>query len=209
MNPKGDEHKIFTRDGQGELFSEFETEKTKKPGYLFRRDIELGKKITLNLSYENLLLFAIVFIMLLVVFFSLGVEKGKRVAVTHVKVEAYSRLHGLAEEERLADAEGKVTAPVIDKSDVPKVAKTIETAEEKEGDVSAKKYTVQVIAFKNAENAEKEMRRLKNEGYEAFIIPSKEWLQVCVGRYGNMEQSKADFEVLKKRYPSCYFRKIE
>ena len=210
MSPKSDEHKSYAREKQGELFTEFETQKTKKPGYFFRRDIALGKKITLNLSYENLLLFIIVFIMLLVVFFSLGVEKGKRATVKHVKAEAYTRLHGLTEKEEVVEEEkSEVIASAIDKNEGSLAIETGEMTEKKESDVLVKMYTIQLIALKSEKNTEREMRHLKDEGYEVFIIPSKEWLQVCVGRYANKEESKADFEILKSRYPSCYFRKIE
>lgn len=210
MSPKSDEHKSYNEEKQGELFVEFQAQSTKKPHYFFRRDIALGKKITLNLSYENFVLFFIVIIMLLVVFFSLGVEKGKRVALRGIEAEAYSRAPELIKiEESLEKKRTEVADDAIDKNDESLVTETGEIIEKKEGDVFLKPYTIQVVAFKNEENAEKEMQRLKNEGYEVFILPSKGWFQVCIGRYTNRGESKEDFDILKNRYPSCYFRKIE
>lgn len=72
---------------QGELFPEFQAAGRNKFAHL-KKEMALGKKMVLSISYENLVLFFIVLIMLIVVFFSVGVEKGKRVAikwaVTHV-----------------------------------------------------------------------------------------------------------------------------
>lgn len=210
MLQKNDEHPNYTKEKQGEFFSEFEAPSIKKRSYFFRQEIALGKKIMLNLSYENLILFFIVFIMLLVIFFSLGVEKGRRIAL---KTEQTIIDRGVQKViEKKAPAEEKKVETItskIDKTKEVESTKTNKTTEEKITEVSLKPYTIQVIAFKKAEYAEKEMERLKNEGYDVFMIPSNEWIQVCVGKYANKEESKKDFDILKKKYPTCYIRKIE
>lgn len=68
------------QEGQGELFPEFQASGRSRFAYL-KKEMALGKKIVVSVSYENLVLFFIVLIMLIVVFFSLGVERGKRAAI--------------------------------------------------------------------------------------------------------------------------------
>lgn len=207
---KDNEHPNYASDKQGELFSEFEAPNAKKPGLFLRQDIALGKKIILKFSYENLVLFFIVFIMLLVVFFSLGVEKGKRI-VSHREIARIDRAVDKVVKRPTKVEEGKsktFITPVeidIDKFKDVKLGTTIEKA----ADVPEKPYTIQVIAFKKEENAKKEVEQLKSKGYDVFMIPSSEWIQVCIGRYTNKEESKKDFDILKKKYPTCYLRKIE
>ena len=186
MGQKSEEHIHYTREEQGELFTEFQATKAKKPAHPLRRGMVFGKKFAFNLSYENIVLLFIAFIMLLVVFFSLGVEKGKRI-ILHTKI---------------SPAE---TPQIIEE---PEIVETDEITEKKLPEPSLKPYTIQVVAFKKEEKARQATERLKNDGYKAFVIPSKEWLQVCVGRYINKEESKKDFADLKKMYPTSYFRKI-
>ena len=68
------------QEGQGELFPEFQAARRNKFAYL-KKEMALGKKMVLSISYENLVLFFIILIMLIVVFFSMGVERGKRAAI--------------------------------------------------------------------------------------------------------------------------------
>ena len=68
------------QEGQGELFPEFQGAGHSKFAHL-KKEMALGKKMVLSISYENLVLFFIILIMLIVVFFSLGVERGKRAAI--------------------------------------------------------------------------------------------------------------------------------
>ena len=68
------------QEGQGELFPEFQGARRNKFAHL-KKEMALGKKMVLSISYENLVLFFIILIMLIVVFFSLGVERGKRAAI--------------------------------------------------------------------------------------------------------------------------------
>ena len=74
----------YSKAGQGELFSEFQASGSNKFAH-FKKEMALGKKMVLSISYENLVLFFIVLIMLIVVFFSLGVEKGKRTAIRNMR----------------------------------------------------------------------------------------------------------------------------
>jgi cell division septation protein DedD len=148
--------------------------------------------------------------MLLVVFFSLGVEKGRRIALKTGRAIIDRGVQKVIEKK--TPAEEKKVETVAFKTDEIKETesiKTNKTTEEKTTEVSLKPYTIQVIAFKKEEYVKKETERLKNEGYDVFIIPSNEWIQVCVGKYANKEESKKDFDILKKKYPTCYIRKIE
>ena len=214
-----------SKEKQSEFFAEFQASGIKKPAYFFRQDFLIRKKINLNISYENFVLMFIVFIMLLVIFFSLGVERGKRITrfsgsatalnvlstpdsdreTTDVVVKEYK---DYTSNENVFSNDKNVSSNIVTGT-----AKTENVTEEvgKETTLSRGLYTIQVIAFKKEENAKKEIVRLEGEGYEVFAIPSpsREWTQVCVGRYPSKDDSKDDLEALQKRYPSSYIRKIQ
>lgn len=197
---KGDEYTAPVKERQGELFTEYEKLRTKRPGHIFRQDIALGKKISFQISYENFILFFIVLIMLFVVFFSLGVERGKKVNVGGERIMAGAEAGA-----------GQTAGEPVKKEEAPMAEKEKEMpAEKKPIAALAKPYTIQVIAFKKGQElrAEKELDRLKKDGYEAFTISSGEWIQICAGRYSSKEDTKKDCDSLRARYPTCYVRKV-
>jgi len=215
MRRKSDEHLSYIKEKQGEFFADFQTLSPKKPKYFSRQDIAIGKKVIFNLSYENLVLFSIIFIMLLVVFFSLGVEKGKRIALQGNKDKTARYVDNIIEKkplsEKIPNEKRKDETAVLEKGESNELEIEKKSNAIYEGgmaDASIKPYTIQVVAFKNVENAKKEIQRLKREGYDAFLIPSKEWTQVCVGRYITREETKKDLDSLKKMYLASYVRKV-
>ena len=207
MRRKGEEDINYAKERQGELFSEFETVSAKGPQYALRRNITLGKKIAINLSYENAVLLFIAFIMLAVVIFSLGVEKGKRAAAKVTAAAKETPAAPVAEAPaRIKEAE-KITPGAPEKAEKTENKKPAPPPAKEEA--ADRPYTIQIVALKDKAAAEREMARLKKEGYDAFIIPSDKWIQICVGRYANKKDSEKDFKELKNKYPSCYFRKIK
>jgi len=210
LQKNGEYQPSYAKEKQGELFAEFETLSTKKRSYFFRQEMTLEKKIILNLSYENLILFFIVFIMLLVIFFSLGVEKGRRSALRTGQIIVDKSAPNVIEK-KMPIEEKKVEIVTSETVQMKEAegTKTSKATDEKVTEVSGKYYTIQIIACKKEEYAKKEIERLKNEGYDAFIIPFNDWMQICVGKYASIEESKKDLDILKKRYPTGYIRKIE
>jgi hypothetical protein len=208
MRQKDGERKKSDGGRQTELFSEFQSPSAKKPRHFLRQDIALRKKIILNLSYENLVLSSIAFIMLLVVFFSLGVEKGKKVAQRDAATAADIISRPIVEKVSVEEEASETLAPETGESE-PEIAKIKDSAEVAEAEGYVKPYTLQVIAFKQKSKADREVERLKKEGYDASIITSGDWLQVCVGKYADKVEAKGDIDSLKKKYPTCYFRRIE
>ncbi len=194
----------YGEEKQKELFAEFETQSMKRQGHAFRREMAFRKKIVLNLSYENLVILFIAVIMLMVVFFSLGVENGKRVALKNIVPLTAEAFHGTPEQGKTIVREEAGTANIKDtgKPDTDRAAG--ET-----GNAETSLYTIQVVAFKKEANARKEISLLKKEWREVFIIPTNDWQQVCVGRYESKEDTQKDFDILKNEYPTCYIRKIE
>ena len=213
MKQKSGEPLNYSKEKQGELFAEFQTQQAKGAPYL-KKGMLSGKKFTLNLSYENIILVFISLIMLLVIFFSLGVEKGKRLVQNNRREHSTRLKNEISEEETMVKNNAMSEKKESDTAEYKRtVSEEIEIegkreAKEKTTILPLKPYTIQVVAFKKTESANREMERLKNKGFDTFLIHSDKWIQVCVGRYINKEASKNDFEILEKKYPKCYFRKI-
>ncbi|MFH0839456.1 MAG: SPOR domain-containing protein [Candidatus Omnitrophota bacterium] len=182
-----------TKQDQGELFPEFKPSEGRKFAY-FKKDFALGKKMVLTISWENLVLFSIVLIMLLALFFSMGVEKGKRLTAKKMRIPAPAAYSPKTETEKLGRA-GEVGA-------APRISATL--VNEK----IAMTYTIQVMALKKIEDTQKAVARLNAAGYEAFLISSGSWHQVCIGRYAAEADANKDLKSIRQKYPDSYIRKI-
>lgn len=191
----------YSKEEQGEFFSEFRASGGNKFAYL-KKEMSLGKKMVLSVSYESLVLFFIALIMLVVVFFSLGVEKGKRVAVKNMRTWATTYANRAAK--KVSPAEGEAA---IEQSAAAAGEKnpSINYAEQS----TDKPYAIQIMAVKKIEEAQKETARLNGMGYTAFIIQSSAWYHVCVGRYATIAEANNNLPAIKGKYPNCYIRKIK
>jgi hypothetical protein len=176
----------YDKEDQVEFFGDLSgmAKKPKKKRFI------LGK-IALTLSYENLMILVIGLIMLFIVCYSLGVERGKQ--LTEIST-------GIIENEqiKIEEAPKSETSQPVQKRPRIKVAQT---------QVKARPPAyIQVATFRTDKYAKKEMRRLKNRGYQSFLVLRGGYREVCVGGYDDKAQAKEALKELKKMYADCFLR---
>ena len=125
-------------------------------------------RVTLRL--DHLSIAAIFALVLYVLVFSFGVEKGKRMALRELEAQKIKQVE-VAKELSQTDAlalKPPVLSPVLAKPTVS-------------GPVIGR-FTIQVITFssKDRARAEQAVQKLKEKGYQSFTITGKKTLQVCV-----------------------------
>jgi len=184
---------------QKELFEEYRTPKDKAK----RRQTILPRSFKpLSVSYEQAVFMAIAAIMLMVLVFSLGVERGKRLAGAAAPKKD-------APDKQASDKEYKTSAAV--KEDVAVAQQDTKRPaplpEKEKKAVKSDLFTIQVIAYRSKKSAQRELERLSEKGYKPFIITGGGYYQVCVGEYANKDESKNDFLELKKSYKDSFIRK--
>ncbi|MFC1624300.1 SPOR domain-containing protein [Candidatus Omnitrophota bacterium] len=140
------------------------------------------KKST-TLSYENIIFIAIGFVMSCIIFFSLGVEKGRQ-DVGHVVTEK--------REENIEQSRDRER----DKRD------------ERREDKAQEKYIIQIAAFKKRGSAEQERSRLLKEGYSANIKRSGDYYQLYVGGFDKEKTAQKLLKELKQKYIDSYIKKL-
>ncbi|MBN3038833.1 MAG: SPOR domain-containing protein [Candidatus Omnitrophica bacterium] len=180
------------KDKQVEFFADYSctSKKSRRP------KLSLGK-IALSLSYENIIILAIGMIMVLIVCYSLGVERGKDLAQANIKgLDASTQV---TESETITKDEEKASQkeesePLIKKRKV-KIA------------VTEPFYTIQVATFLKSSSVEKEVQRLKNKGYESFIVSKGKYTEICIGKYKHKNEAATDLKELKRLYGDCFVRK--
>lgn len=195
---------------QQELFEEFE-EPTRRPRFLRKKKFP-QKFFSLRLSQEKLVFLTIGLVVLLLVSFSLGVERGKRLSripqeakSPHPKLAARIQEPGLSKDENLKEsarnpqtkigAEGQQQALATpEKETLPPKA--------------IRSYAVQVATYKREELAQRELKRLELEGYNSFVGRRGRYFEVCVGPYSNKADAEASLKALRKRYQDCLLRRM-
>jgi len=183
---------------------------------------------TLTIPLENFFVLAVVIIMGLVVAFSLGVERGKKIVfkgdadvtkpiyseVVIMDQEAYAEVkspsqdladesldkNGIEEKAQIQPEETKGTLAAL---------APMGPMQKKKLDISGEKlYTVQVASFRQEKYAQKEAASLKDKGYEIFVLPKGKYSIVCVGKFALKREAQSVSHSLKKQYKDCLIRSL-
>lgn len=167
----------------------------------------------LTLSLENIIVLCIIFVMSLVLFFSFGVEKGKRVAKVSVDIDRTQKAEkgALKSVESAAKTaqEERVVFPVDIPKDLTKDSEPGLREPREMNDEQERLFTIQVASFKLRKNARREADRLKSAGYgDAFVIPKGSYSIVCVGKFSQRGEAKDFSNRLHSRYNDCLVRRL-
>jgi hypothetical protein len=202
---------IKEKQSQGELFEEFA--KTRRQSRLQKYRLPY-RTLTINLSSEKLVICIIVFIMSLIVFFSLGVEKGSKFARTPWEGKYESTLAPL-DNKYLTELAGqyelrpKEEIPALVVSLKKDQTSIIESKKEKVAkSEEQKKYIIQVATFRQYNLAKKEADKLKRQGYQTLIFTKGKFSEICVGGFKLKDQASEHLMKLKKVYRDCFIKRI-
>jgi cell division septation protein DedD len=159
-----------------------------------------------SLSAEKLVFVSIGIIMLMVVSFALGVERGKVVS------------EGFAGSEPMVNSPKAVVqprvAPVapVQQTVVPKAAGTTANVTSKEKappqtvDDKGKPYTIVVAAFSKEAGAVTEVSRLKAGGIDGFVYHSEPYYLACVGAFANKDSAQKMLTKVRQTHRDAYVK---
>ena len=174
----------------------------------------------MSLSLENLVIFSIVAIMVVIFSFSLGIERGKGVAFTTVEdsvpdvrpamtassgSEKADKVPGKTEAKELK-ADTQKMKPATTASKAVAKAKPAAAATAKSGSGA---YTLQVASYKGIKSAQREADRLKQKGFDnVYVLPKGTYTIVCVGHFQNKEDASDVKRQLNNRYQGSVVRRL-
>ena len=176
-----------------------------------------GKKYRLikdlTLSLENISVLAILFVMILVLFFSFGVEKGKKIAMASHVPESDTFVPAVKNSEEEKQQPAVQVPPVGEKlaipTDVLDEQETTSSPPLEKNEEQEQLFTIQVASFKLKKNAEKEAESLKGLGLEdAFVVPKGSYSIVCIGKFVERDEARVFVNKLKNRYNDCLVRRL-
>ena len=207
---------------QKELF-EFEKPKRffpKLSDFFPKGDFE--RNVVLTLTLDRAVFIAIGIIMVMVALYALGVEAGKSKAAEEtahpvpapvvvpqtVKVAAQQQPVIIAGAHVVKQNQPvKAVTPVVNAQQIAtKIpAKTIPAPVVSNVN---KPYTIVAATFASKDTAMQEINKLKKQGYNAMLIQSAHYFQVCIGAYADRTgpESQKDLKKIKRSYKDAYIR---
>jgi len=212
---------------QTDLFgSGSRTKKEKKvwnlPGYAEQRVLPF-----IRIPIEYTVIFGIVVLVLIVVSYAVGVERGKGMAQVNAINVDYSQ--EIMVKEPAQKSSGK-NAPLILKEVEAELFDEGISVEETEKELmppeksvpvsvsSAKQtvatdtkasYTVQLISYKSEKYCSDEIEKLKKDGVDARMEKKGDIYQIYATGYSTMDEARKAQDKLSKKYPDCYIRRIK
>lgn len=182
---------------QLELFSH-----SRSHNYLKKRS---GKPFfTYIRGYEKVILIVIGFFATGLFSFSLGVEKGKKLALARDNFMPPVKQEMVIEDKTVNNLIPNVPKPekqpVITSEEIVKQL----PAPQKTGSA----YTVQLASYKTRVSAQKEAQALKKKGFSTLILSKGSYVVLCVGNFSTKETARQLVLQLQKRYRDCYIRRL-
>ncbi len=172
----------------------------------------------LTLSQENIIVLVIVSVMVCILFYSFGVDRGKKSGLQEQKnIELVSRSvkeqdpqvvfddltadANVVEEELIAENMYQPKSTDADVREIIEIPIDLDLPQEFQ-------YTIQVASFQLEKNARKEASLLEKKGHSSLVLPKGKYSIVCVGKFGGKKEAKAYSSRLKSRYSDFLIRRL-
>lgn len=179
--------------------------------YLFgsHKDSEkrtIGQRV--NLHLDTLILSSVIGILALTLSFSLGVEKGKKIALSKLNPESEpagidQNKIGILPVEEATRTEINNSKPANSQSQNAGGGQQEEKEEKKQ-----KIYNIQVACFYKDQTAQRAAKNLQERGFPVLVKRKGKYAVVYVGGFDDEVEAKSSLKVLRKEYKDCILRKL-
>lgn len=123
-----------------------------------------------------------------IISFSLGVKKGRELAVA--RSTASFDLAAVPNQAQEKPELSQQEKPLTIKNNI------------------AQGYTVQLASYKTKKFADLEAKTLKEKGLMPFVLCKGNYVILCVGKFSDKEEARNSMSKLKNRYKDCYLRRL-
>lgn len=167
---------------------------------------------------DHLVLLVIAGLICTSVVFALGVERGKRLALSDTSSSDLRAAVTGSPASRPLEIKTKTagssppattvppqTAPVPMKTPAPK--KTLKTPVRVVSDAPGS-FAIQVVSYRNPALAQQELQRLRQQGEQAFLVRRTDRTLLCVGPFLTKARAGEKLASLRQRYQDCFVRSL-
>ncbi len=152
--------------------------------------------------YKIMYLFTAVIIVSLASF-SIGVEKGKRLAIYSASVVMPVVPPAAAAMPPKATAAIVPVMPAAIPKPIPQ-----ENVIRKKEPQAQESFTIQVASISQRSNITNELTRLRNKGFAPFSLAKGKYTIICVGKYSEKLDAQNSLKKIKNHYPDSMLRRL-
>ncbi|MDD4956039.1 MAG: SPOR domain-containing protein [Candidatus Omnitrophica bacterium] len=219
---------------KNDLFDDAQVKNAVKKTRLLDKYTESRVFSHLTIPVEHVFIAAVSVLILLILAYAIGVERGKHISAREISGKAASGEEALEdmqagaskdavapsesinnfsadilrEIEKRANAASEENVPAsVDKGPTVPVEETSGAWEEVIVE-RREEYAVQLASFKDREAGDREMEKLRKQGVDARIVRKGEWFQLCAEGYPDISEAKEAIKKFKLVYKDCYIRKV-
>ncbi|MBP7088181.1 MAG: SPOR domain-containing protein [Candidatus Omnitrophica bacterium] len=167
---------------------------------------------TIVLSLDKIILLGVITLILLMVSFSFGVEKGKRITLVSLQQKTEENKLNTTSKINISEQQEPVEQQLAAPQELPQPSvmdnteKTIKTDIDENKNIA--KYYIQVASFQKENSAKEEANILKTKGYPVIIAKKGNYIVVYVGNFNDEKEAKHKLQILKERYKDCILRRL-
>jgi len=157
-------------------------------------------------NYEKVIILSFCFLITIIISFSFGVEKGKRVALS----EQDARFD-VANNTQAASAKKLAITQELNKAQNKTLVKPAlyNPKENVSTQIKTGNYIIQLASYQNKLLAQKDAESLKKIGLTPFMFSSKKGYTIlCVGSFSNKDSAQQMLTELKKKYHDGFIRRL-
>jgi len=158
-------------------------------------------------GHEKAIILVIFFIITSIASFSLGVERGKTIALRKPDLNIELAEANISQKK----SQVTVLTTALPATNLKPAAMPAVKAPEKSGsplENFIQNYTIQVATFATKVGAEKEAAIFKKKGLPTLVFSKGKYTILCVGKFSGKETAKPTLTELKKQYHDCFVRRI-
>lgn len=185
-------------------------------------DSKLKRKLIV-IPLDTFILSSVVILLLFVLAFSLGVEKGRKILLANDEVAVLSEKE-LQQGNTANAGQDKVVALKEQKLIVAQPVKKVQAQQqipvvkqpqvvEKKADivqplVTKDAYYIQVASYNKDSFAQDEAKKLKEKGFPAYTSKKGSFVVLYVGNFKTLADAQKTMGLLKKNYKDCVLRRF-
>jgi cell division protein FtsN len=156
------------------------------------------------LTQGKVILSLISLTIVITIIFSLGVERGKRIALRDLETKEKTEARVKIPSESPDIGRLPQTESVIE----PEVQEPLDLDAQDAKDEEKERFRIQVASFHKENTAHKEARRLEENGYPVLVLQKGKFMVVYVGTFETKSEAENNFQSLKQRYKDCILRRL-
>lgn len=194
------------REVQPELFSSIK--KKQKQGFFHKNIFEEHYKSSFSIQCDTLVVLVIALLMVNLTSYVIGMERGKILAKASSCDEVLKNKTTTTKIEQLVteNAPPEITSEP-EETKAEKADQDEESAPEPV--IASNGYIIQLVTYSSDSSANKEVERLKAQGYEIHILKSGDYFVLYSGTYETKTTADEKLMRFKERYKDCFVRRLK